>query len=284
MTTNTAKPIRLFSRDAEVPASGEAERVSMLVWGLSSCGKTVLAATLPGPILWLGFDPDGEKTIAGDENIHFFNLATLSPDQAPSFMEGEAFENQIHTVLKDHPEIQSVVVDSLTSFSQLALTHAITSGKASGRGFKATMDVPGMSGYGIRNRIVLSTVRMLLRVTARVNRHVCFICHEDTPEKETDDNNRQRVVRVTLLLGGTLPSEVPLQISEIWYMRELNGRREIFLRPFGVIVPMRTRMFRTDKKSSFVWDYNMYDKTGRTVAQMIEQWRAGGPGFKLPVP
>lgn len=283
MSSEPPKPAsRLFGRDIVVPAASVNERVSFLVWGKSGCGKTALAGTMPGRILWIGFDPDGEKTVAGREHIDFVNMVTMSPDQVPMFLEGEAYERGLDDYLKANKPA-SVVIDSITSFAQLALTHAITSGKASGRGFKATMDVPGMSGYGVRNRTVLSFIRMVLRVTAKHNTHVMLICHEDAPDKKPDDKGQMQEVKLSMLLGGTLPEEVPIQISEVWYMSDALGRRTIYLRPFGIVVPMRTRMFRTDKRSSFVWDYNMYDDTGKKVSDYINDWRNGGPGYKLPL-
>lgn len=228
--------------------------------------------------MWLGFDPDGEQTVAARTNINFVKLSDADHNICPMMMEGESYERQLDDFIKS-TQPASVVVDSMTSFSQLALTHAVVSGKASGKSFKATMDVPGMSGYGVRNRIVLSATRMLLRVTSKHNKHLMFICHEDSPDK----NEEGKIIRVSLLLGGTLPAEMPLQISEVWYMRDENSRRELFMRPYGVILPMRTRMFRTDTKTSMVWDYNMYTDAGTKVSDLIDKWRAGGPGFKMPL-
>jgi hypothetical protein len=274
---------RLFGQHVVTPASGPDERVTFLVWGKSGCGKTALASTLPGRILWIGFDPDGEKTIAGASHVDFIGMAGALPDAVPQFAEGEVYERQLGDMLRARPEIKSVVVDSMTSYAQLCLTYAITSGKAGGGKFKSTMDNPGPTAYGIRNRNTLTFVRMVLRVTARFNRHCMFICHEDEPEKQADDKGQLQIIKITLLLGGTLPGELPLQISEVWFMRDNGIRRELFMRPFGVTVPMKTRMFRTDKKSVIPWTYNMYDGTGSTVAQWIDQWYTGGPGYKLPL-
>lgn len=269
--------LKLFNRSVTLPAASN-ERCTFLLWGKSSCGKTALASTLPAPILWLGFDADGEQTIANHPDVQFVKLSDATHDLCPMMMEGESYERQLDDYLKQSKPA-SLVIDSMTSFSQLALTHSVVSGKASGKSFKATMDVPGMSGYGVRNRIVLSATRMLLRVTSKHNTHCMFICHEDSPDK----NDEGKIIRISLLLGGTLPAEMPLQISEVWYMRDENGRRELFMRPFGVIQPMRTRMFRTDTKSSMVSDYNMYTGTGTKIRDLIAKWREGGPGFKLPI-
>jgi hypothetical protein len=198
------------------------------------------------------------------------------------FAEGGTFERALGDELRARPEIQSVVIDSMTSYAQLALTYAVD--KAPGQGAnKPTIEQPGIAGYGIRNRNVLSFTRMILRVTGQYNRHCMIICHEDAPEKKPDDKGVLQLERITLLLGGTLPIEVPVHISEVWYMKDVNARRTLYMRPYSVVTPMKSRMFRTDKKSSIDWTYNMYERTGSTLEQWIDQWRAGGPGYKLPL-
>ena len=109
------------------------------------------------------------------------------------------------------------------------------------------------------------------------------VCHEDAPEKKPDEKGVLQIERITLLLGGSLPFEVPVHISEVWYMKDQGSRRTLHVRPYSVVTPMKSRMFRTDKTSTIAWTYNMYDGTGSTVVQWIDQWRAGGPGYKLPL-
>src|SRR4051794_7441337 len=158
------------------PLDARVERLSMLLWGKSGCGKTVLASTAPGPLLWINFDPDGVASLKRTDAIMAVDMANIGHEKIPTFKSGDTVEAQLRTLLTQHPHLATVVIDSVTSFAQLALTHAVLSGKANGGTFKASMETPGMAGYGIRNRLVLDSINMFLRVTGALGRNVVFIC------------------------------------------------------------------------------------------------------------
>lgn len=253
------------------PPSATNERLSMMVWGISGCGKTALASTLPGRKLWVQFDPDATASLGGRDDIQVADYSELPLSKVADFKEAGAMETPIINLLKTNA-FDSVVIDSCTTFSDMALVHGITSGKANGKDFRATIEQPGITGYGLRNRYVLSMARMFLRATAMTNKHVCFICHEAPPEKNKDG----QIISITVLLGGALPTEMPMIISECWHLREDNGRRTVYVRPFGLWRPMRTRMFKTEVASdvSFPFEWNLYTRKGEGVSDWYERWRA----------
>lgn len=260
--------------------SARVERLSMLIWGKSGSGKTVLASTAPGKKLWINFDPDGVASLQRSDDIVVVDMANMDHSKVPSFKSGDSIEAQLRALLTQDPTLYTIVIDSVTSFAQLALTHAILSGKASGGSFKASMETPGMQGYGIRNRLVLDAINMFLRVTGALGRNIVFICHEDTPK--TDSSGA--VQSITLLLGGSLPEEVPLKISEVWHLLDADGRRKIGIRPYGSRSPMRTRMFRHDGKvTNFSFLHDQQTGKGDGITQWFEKWK--DTGFdKIAVP
>ena len=262
------------------PLDARTERLSMLIWGRSGCGKTVLASTAPGNMLWLNFDPDGVASIRKTNRIMSVDLANMGHDKVPTFKSGEGFEAQLRTLLTQHATLATVVVDSVTSFAQLALTHAVISGKANGGSFKASMETPGMAGYGIRNRLVLDAINMLLRVTGALNRNIIFICHEDSPKTDKEG----AITSITLLLGGSLPEEVPLKISEVWHIEDQNGRRVVGIRPYAMRSPMRTRMFKHEGRiTTFPLLYDQETGKGDGIETWFTKWRENGFD-KIPVP
>lgn len=256
------------------------ERLSMLLWGRSGCGKTVLASTAPGPLLWINFDPDGVASLARRDDIEVVDFSNVGFDKVPSFKTGEAVESQLRTYLTQQSDCATVVVDSMTSFSQLAMTYAVMSGKASGGQFKASMEIPGMQGYGIRNRLVLDAVNMFLRVTGQLQRNLILICHEDSPKM----NSEGVVQSITILLGGTLPEEVPLKISEVWHLLDTNGKRTIGIRPYAARSPMRTRMFRhSGLVTNFPFLYDQQTGKGDGIKTWYDKWKETG-FTKIPTP
>ena len=249
------------------------ERLSMLLWGRSGCGKTVLASTAPGDMLWLNFDPDGVASIKKSNRVMAVDMANMGHDKIPSFKSGESMEAQLRTLLTQQPTLATVVIDSVTSFAQLALTHAVVSGKANGGNFKASMETPGMQGYGIRNRLVLDAINMLLRVTGALQRNIIFICHEDAPKTDSQGT----ITSITLLLGGSLPEEVPLKISEVWHLLDSDGKRTIGIRPYAMRSPMRTRMFRHEGRvTTFPLLYDQETGRGDGIDTWFSKWRENG--------
>jgi hypothetical protein len=254
------------------PLDARMERLSMLIWGKSGSGKTVLASTAPRPILWINFDPDGVASIKRSSDVFVSDMANMGHDKVPSFKSNDTIEAQLRTSLMANPDLQTVVIDSVTSFAQLALSHAVLSGKANGGSFKATMEAPGQAGYGIRNRLCLDAVNMFLRVTGALNRNIVFICHEDT-KFGTDG----AIASITLLLGGSLPEEVPLKISEVWNLTDSDGRRTIGIRPYAMRAPMRTRMFRhSGRVTNFPLKYDQQTGEGEGVTDWFNRWKESG--------
>ena len=87
-------------------------RMSTVIWGPSGAGKTTLAATAPRPILWVNFDPDGTSSLMDQEDIYIADFSMESPNKVETFKHDNA--GGIKQVLDEHPDIQTVVFDSIT--------------------------------------------------------------------------------------------------------------------------------------------------------------------------
>lgn len=237
-----------------------AARVSMVLWGEAGCGKTHFANTAPGKRLLINIDPDGYQSLAKDDDTLLLDVSnepnSYVVEQAKS---GDPFG--IKGIINTHPEIQTVIVDSITKFADRATINAI--GKAPG----STFENPGPSAYGYRNRYTLQLVSSLLVATGTLTKHVIFICHEDVPKL----NKEGTVDSITILLGGSLPQEVPLQISEVWHMRDTGSERRITVRAAGLRKPMKTRMFDTSGGIEFASSTKTSPSRVR-LDKLFEQW------------
>jgi hypothetical protein len=234
----------------------------MVLWGEAGCGKTTFANTAPGKRLIINFDPDGYQSLPKTEDTLLLDLAnepnTYVVEQAKS---GDPFG--IKSICKEHEDISTIVVDSITKFAERATINAI--GKAPG----STFENPGPSAYGYRNRYTLQLVSNMLVASGTLSKHIIFICHEDVPKLNKDG----AIESITILLGGSLPQEVPLQISEVWHMRDTTIDRRIIVRKAGIRGPMKTRMFDTSDRVEFTAsDKNNPSRV--TLASLIEKWHA----------
>lgn len=254
-------------------------RISLLLWGTAGCGKTTLAATAPGKKLWIQFDPDGTTVLGGRDDILLMDLSSEPDRVILKFKEPSFFG--LNKYLIEHPEIETVVFDSVTSFAEKTLTVAVEEARNTPKGRMATLEDPGYSGYGNKNTWIRLAIRKLLQVTGELNRHVIIISHEDKPT--TDDKG---VVQfISMMLGSSLNQQVPIHLSEIWYMSDKNGRRVISVRPFGLYRPMKTRMFLTSdvSKAQFPWTYNAETGKGEGIVDWYNAWKDNGFS-KIPLP
>lgn len=263
-------------------------RLAMLIWGVAGTFKTTLAATAPGKKLWILFDDEGTSSIAALPSIHAGKDTALANEIFVVDLSHEKnniidkFKTDdglgLGRLLEAHPDIETVVIDSTTRLSQMALEHAISKGLFG----KSSIEAPGMGAYGARNALLLRMFVDVMNVTGKHNRNVIFISHEAEP-KTNDDGH---VLAITMALGGQLPNLTTQKLGEVWYVSDVKGKRQISLRPFRVYKPMKTRMFDIgpNKPSDFEWKYDIDNPDPKyEIATWYKQWREGN-GAKISLP
>jgi phage nucleotide-binding protein len=245
-------------------------RVALLLWGDAGCGKTTLASTAPGKKLWVQFDPDGVLSLRGRDDIVVLDLSGEKHAVVEALKSDDPMG--LEKVLKEHPEIKTVVIDSLTALARLAMESAVANLP------KATHEQPGLQGYGYRNTVVLRIVTSFMRLTKRLNRHIILIAHEDTATMD----DKGVVQYVTLALGGKQTNQIALALNEVWWMSDTGKEYRIAVRPCRTRKPMKTRMFDSSALE-FVWKYNVAKWSGDGIESWFEAWKENG-GRKLAVP
>ena len=244
-------------------------RMTMILWGDAGCGKTTLAATAPGRKLFLMLDPEGDMSIRGIKDWDRIYLANMhSADIVKEGMRPDPYN--ISKIMEPY---DTIIVDSLTKFSEHALHYAV------GISAKSTIMNPGLNGYGARNICVAALISNMIRMTGLHNKHLIMITHE----KDADRNDAGNIVGVSMMLGGQLPNIASKDISEVWNMRDQNGKRYIAIRPERFRSPMKSRMFDMTGATNFEWKYDANNDSGYKLA---DWWFAYTKGnfAKLPIP
>lgn len=261
------------------PNTARRETLVMLLWGKPATGKTVLAATAPGKKLWLLFDPAGTASLKRSPDVAVADFSGYKAAQLENLKQGGVVERDLVKALREDDAPDTVVVDSLTSFGQLALSYAIVSGKANSGKFRASIETPGMTGYGVRTSMMLDFAQMVLRTCVDAKKHCIFICHE--VEKSGEDGT---VNEITIALSGQTSSVLPAKVSEIWHVEDTGKTRNIYVRAHGLRRPMRTRMFATPNGATrFVWTYDQETGSGGKIADWYTAWTDAGYD-KIPLP
>lgn len=248
---------------------GKAPRFSALLWGEAGCGKTMLATTAPAPLLWLLFDPDGDQSIKDVPDVLKIDLTTAPLSVCNEFDKPDPFGLKAIIVERG---IKTLVVDSLTKCSETALKYIIP------QTFKATPTNPTPAGYGARNILIVNFMARLLVLTRELDVNIIFITHEGAPDK----NSEGQILSVNMLLGGQLPNLVAKEISDVWSMSDVNGRRRISIRPERLRSPMKTRMFDiSSSETGFEWKYNPRTRTGHRIDGW---WKQFGDSKHVAIP
>jgi hypothetical protein len=245
-----------------------------LLWGRPACGKTVLASTAPGRKLWIQFDPEGVASIKRRDDVEVLDFSKYNSLKLQDFKQGGIVEKDLAKGLTDE-KFDTVVVDSLTNLGQLALYYAVNSGKANSGKFTATIEAPGMTGYGVRTAIMLDFSQMIMRLCQDKRLHLIFICHE----LEKMDADTQKVTEITLSVTGGAATVLPSRISEVWRVEDTGRERLIYYRNHALYRPMRSRMFLSGdgKQTAFKWDYDQDTGKGDgTIERYYNTWRDAG--------
>jgi len=244
------------------PLASSNKRVSMFLWGLPGCGKTHLASTAPGKKLWINFDNEGTAGVAKEQrdNVTVLDYST----EAVNYVEQAKTVNpfNIEGILRDDPDITTVVVDSITQFVNNCVSYSV--GRAPG----STFENPGPAGYGYRNRFTNGLVNGLLIATGKMNRHLIMIGHEGPPQT----NEAGVIQSIAVMLGGTLQVDVPKQLSEVWRMQDTGTERRVTVRQIGLAKPMKTRMFDTQSGYDFI-SSTKTQPNKVTLEMLFKQWQ-----------
>ena len=256
-------------------------RLSLMIWGPSGSGKTTLASTAPKNILWINFDPDGEQAIPShllhDGLVTIIDLSSEPDSVVEKFKKTNPLG--LDKYLTEHEDVHTIVVDSLTTFGDKAMSHAVIVAQGTAKGRNSTLEEPGYAGYGNKNTWMRLIVKNMLAITGKHRRNIIFIAHEDKPEKD-----QQGVpLFITIMLGASLAQQVPVPIGEIWTLEDVKGKRRIAVRPCRLRKPMKTKIFDARKTLEFDWLYDAITDKGEGIADWLEQWEAN-EFKKIPIP
>lgn len=200
-------------------------QMKILVQGDSGIGKTCLAATFPGPILYLDFDnkvdsaaeylrSKGMNAELENINVHQFSAGLgLSPiEQFTKVINEELIPQQRAGEMK----FKTLVLDSITTFSSATLAHIVKSNPMIKRNETKQGPQPGLHDYGILRREFQRLITGLLTLPC----NIIMLAHIAIEKDEATGQIFRHA-----MMDGSFARELPIHFKEVWRMYVKDGKR-----------------------------------------------------------
>lgn len=178
--------------------------LKILIYGNSGVGKTCFACSFPRPILI--FDFDGKV----DSAVSYYRGQDLSGIDVVELAHGKHEDSivEMDKVLKgDLSKYKTIVIDSLTTYSNALLRHVIKTNIGIKRPVYAQGGGTSREDYGILLREFAKRIPGLLVLSC----NVVLLGHIDT-EKDENTGEIKKLTR----MDGSFNKDLPIYMKEVW--------------------------------------------------------------------
>lgn len=197
--------------------------LKILLMGDAGIGKTVFAAGFPGRTKFLDFDHKVDSAalfFKGDKE----RLANIDVEQFPPSLSvspivrlEEIIRNEfIPQQATGKMSFDTLVLDSITTFSGACLAHIVKSNPGIKRTVSSQGQQPGLQDYGILKREFQKLIPGLLALPC----NVIMLAHIATEKDEATG----QILRHTMM-DGSFAKELPIYFKEVWRAYMKDGKR-----------------------------------------------------------
>lgn len=206
----------------ELGKLGTEANMKILLMGEPGIGKTVFACSFPGKTKLLDFDmkadsaalfyrKDAERLARID--VEQFNMNdTVSPMDRLSALIREWIIQQRAGKM----DFDTLVLDSITTFSRAALLHIVKSNPGIKRNSSAQGMQPGLQDFGILKREFQKLISGLIGLPC----NVIMLAHIATEKDELTG----QILRHAMM-DGSFAKELPIYFKEVWRAFVKDGKR-----------------------------------------------------------
>ena len=197
----------------------------VLLEGDSGIGKTCLAATFPGKKLVFDFDAKidsaanflrhrGLTDLLNETEVEDFppQLAVSPIDKLMKIINERLIPQQRTGTM----EFQTLILDSITTFSAATLAHIVKTNPGIKRNETKQGAQPGLQDYGILRREFQRLIPGLLSLPC----NVIMIAHIAVEKDEATGQIFRHA-----MMDGSFARELPIYFKEVWRMYVKDGKR-----------------------------------------------------------
>lgn len=177
-----------------------ADSLKVFLAGDAGTGKSTFAASFPQPIRLFDFDKGVRSYMGVDCDYDQFDLSSRSWTQFEKL--ATEFIQKVDT--NDQPAYKTLVVDSCTTWADLAMEQALN--------LNPQRSVTGGAVWNVHYGIVKDLVEGWTRRLLRFKGNIVFIGHTSTTKDDVTG-----LIKVGPLLTGQLSVKVPGLFDEVYY-------------------------------------------------------------------
>lgn len=194
--------------------------------GDAGSGKTILGTSFPGKTRVLDFDNKIDSAaLYWRHKGKLDKLKDITVTQFKTGIDGKSPINELLKIFREEfiPQQKSgkmafdtLLVDSITTFSSAALKHIVESNPAIKRNSSAQGMQPGLQDYGILQREFERIINGLLSLPC----NVIMLAHIATEKDEATG----AIMRHTMM-DGSFAKKLPIYFKEVWRLYSKDGKR-----------------------------------------------------------
>lgn len=209
---------------SEIKTSGA---MKILIQGDSGIGKTCLASTFPGPVELLDFDMKADSAAAFLRSKGLTDqLNCVNVEQFPAQIGISPIDALLKLINNSYipqqkegkMKFQTLVIDSITTFSAATLLHIVKSNPGIKRNETKQGPQPGLQDYGILRREFQRLIPGLLSLPC----NVIMLAHISIEKDEATG----QILRHAMM-DGSFARELPIYFKEVWRMYVKEGKRMV---------------------------------------------------------
>lgn len=199
--------------------------LKILLEGDSGVGKTCLASTFPGPMLYLDFDLKVDSAAAflrsknATEKLNTIEVHQFPPRLAQSPIDSLTkliTERLIPEQRNGRMQFETLVLDSITTFSAATLAHIVKTNPGIKRNETKQGAQPGLQDYGILRREFQRLIPGLLSLPC----NVIMLAHLAVEKDEATGQIMRHA-----MMDGSFARELPIYFKEVWRLYVKDGKR-----------------------------------------------------------
>lgn len=228
------------------------EPLKLLLVGDVGTGKSSFAATFPTPGILFDIDskPGAYVVEGSDWERLYYNRTKLG------WLEFTKELGEVERQLKTENGIKTIVVDSATSLSQLAMEQALSLDPRRNEAGGALWNVH----YQLVTNLVSGALNRLMNCSNTVN--IVVICH-----LEAEKNDDGAVIQYKALLPGRLATLFPKDFDEVWLLESKPGKPDKIART----IPKGLKPARSSLAGKLNWLPSEFTNDFNVVKKLYEK-------------